>query len=85
MSYYDVKNCSLDIKDISEKEGIVSGYLSAFGFKDSDGDIIQKGAFTRTIKERGPQSEKPRIKYLLDHRTDKAIGVFQELKEDAKG
>lgn len=85
MSYYSIKNCSLEIKDISEKDGIVSGYLSTFGFKDSDGDIIQKGAFTRTVTERGPQGTKARIKHLLDHKTDKVIGVFQELKEDSQG
>lgn len=84
-NYYNTKVCSLSIKDISEKDGIVSGYFSSFGNQDSDGDIIEHGAFTKTITERGPQSSKPRIKHLLDHYTSKAIGVLQELKEDSKG
>lgn len=83
--YYNTKTCTLEIKDISEKEGIVSGYFSAFGNIDSDGDIIEHGAFTKTLNERGPQSSKPRIKHLLDHMTSKVIGVIQELKEDNKG
>lgn len=85
MKYYATKICSLKIKDISEKEGIVQGYFSAFGNKDSDGDIITKGAFSKTIQERGPNSMKPRIKHLLDHNTSKVIGVLQDLKEDDRG
>jgi phage head maturation protease len=53
--------------DIDASKGIVTGYFAAFNNKDSDGDIIVKGAFAKTIKERGPQSSKPRIKHLLDH------------------
>ena len=83
--YFTTKTCSLQIKDISEKEGIVSGYFSAFGNKDSDGDIIEKGAFNKTVKENGPQSTHPRIKHLLDHNSSKVIGVIQELHEDNKG
>ena len=59
MSYYEVKNYTFKAVDISEKDGIVSGYFSSFGNKDSDGDIIERGAFKKTIKERGPKSTKP--------------------------
>ncbi len=70
--------------DVSLKQGIVSGYLNSFGVKDSDGDIIQQGAYKKSISERGPQGT-ARIKYLLDHDTKKAVGVFQILKEDSFG
>lgn len=85
MAYYQTKNCNLAIKDISESEGIISGYFSSFGNKDSDGDVITKGAFKKTISENGPASQRPRIKHLLDHDTTKVIGVIQELKEDDRG
>jgi len=85
MNYYQEKNCNLQIKDISEGDGIISGYFASFGNKDSDGDIITKGAFKKTISENGPQSHHPRIKHLLDHDTTKVIGVIQELKEDDRG
>ena len=42
-----------ELKDIDEKSGIVKGYGSIFGNIDSDGDIISKGAYTKTIKENG--------------------------------
>lgn len=66
------------------KEGIVTGYFSSFGTKDSDGDIIHKGAFSKTIQEWGPSGRK-RIKHLLDHDTSKVVGVIQKLEEDNTG
>lgn len=73
---------ALELKDADE--GIVSGYLSAFGNIDSDGDMIMPGAFERTIREWGPQGRK-RIKHFLDHDNTKSVGVFTVLKEDDYG
>jgi len=85
VNLYCYKSIPLKVKDIDAKQGIVSGYFSAFGMPDSDGDIIKKGAYAKTIQERGPKSSQPRIKHLLDHDTTKAIGVIQELTEDDYG
>lgn len=73
------------IKDLDAKQGIVTGYGAHFGTLDADNDIIMPGAFSKTIQEQGPASKLPRIKYLLDHNTNKALGVFTELKEDTTG
>lgn len=73
------------VKDADVKLGIVTGYLASFNNLDSDNDIILPGAFLKTITELGPTSSRPRIKYLIDHDTNKAIGVFTVLKEDAQG
>ena len=40
-----------EISDIDDKLGIVKGYGSVFGNVDSDNDIVQKGAYSRTIKK----------------------------------
>lgn len=72
-------------KDVDVKQGIVSGYFAHFGSKDSDGDIIVKGAFSKTIRENGPESKHPRIKHLLDHNKKNAIATIQVLKEDDYG
>ena len=69
-----------ELKDVDEKLGIVSGYGSIFGNIDSDNDIIQKGAYTRTIKNNGN-----RVKYLYQHDISKPIGKMRELYEDEKG
>lgn len=79
-----VKGINSSFKDADVKQGIVTGYLSHFDSKDSDGDVITKGAYTKTISERGPKANNL-IKYLLDHKKDHAIGVFTELKEDNTG
>lgn len=74
----------IEIKDADSKKGIVAGYLANFGSKDNDGDIIEPGAFTKSIAENGPEG-KGFIKYLLDHNTKNAVGVFTSLKEDNTG
>jgi HK97 family phage prohead protease len=81
----EIKVNELGFKDIDSKQGIVIGYFSSFGNKDSDGDIIVKGAYAKTIQERGPKSAKPRIKHLLDHSRYNTVAVIQDLQEDEKG
>lgn len=80
----ELKAIAENFKDVDVKQGIVTGYLAHFGSKDGDGDVIMPGSFTKSIQENGPMGTK-RIKYLLDHKTDNAVGVFQELKEDETG
>jgi HK97 family phage prohead protease len=81
---YNYKHQSLEVKDIDQKQGIVSGYFSAFGMVDSDGDIIMPGAFKRSIQDWGPEA-KGRIKHLLNHDPSKPLGKIMELKEDGYG
>jgi uncharacterized protein len=68
------------IGDIDEKAGIVKGYGSIFGNRDSDDDVIERGAYTKTIKENGS-----RVRYLWQHDITKPIGKMTELYEDEKG
>lgn len=75
----------VEIKDIDGKKGIVAGYFANFNSLDSDGDIIVPGAFSKTIKENGPESQKPRIKHLLNHDITQPLGVIISLKEDTVG
>src|SRR5574343_106347 len=77
------KNNGLKVKDIDEQGRKVLIYVSGFDNVDSDGDVIVKGAFTKTISERGPQSLKPRIKHLRDHWD--LVGKPVEMSEDNKG
>lgn len=82
---YEFKSVDMSFKDIDTSKGIVVGYFSCFNTKDADGDIILPGAYTKSIKERGPKSAKPRIKHLLDHDKKKAVAVIQDLMEDEVG
>ncbi len=74
------KNLNQGIADVDVKKGIVTGYFSSFDNMDSDGDVIRKGAFTKTIKENFQ-----RVRHLLDHDATKAVGKILMLQEDAKG
>ena len=74
------KNLSQGIADVDVKKGIVTGYFSSFDNMDSDGDVIRKGAFTKTINENFA-----RVRHLLDHDATKAVGKIQLLQEDQKG
>jgi HK97 family phage prohead protease len=78
------KGLNQGFTDSDMKQGIVSGYFAVFGNKDLDGDVIEAGAFTKTVMERGPQG-KQLIKYLLDHDKNKVVAKITNLYEDNKG
>tara|TARA_B100000900_G_scaffold414291_1_gene440547 strand:+ start:370 stop:1059 length:690 start_codon:yes stop_codon:yes gene_type:complete len=69
-----------ELIDADEKAGIIKGYGSYFGNKDSDNDVIMKGAYKKTIEENGY-----RVKYLYQHDMNQPIGKMNELYEDEKG
>jgi uncharacterized protein len=69
-----------ELIDADEKAGIIKGYGSYFGNKDSDNDVIIKGAYKKTIAENGE-----RVKYLYQHDMNQPIGKMTELYEDDKG
>lgn len=85
--YKDTATLTSDMsfKDVDGKKGIVTGYFAAFDNVDSDGDIIRKGAFEKTIRSQGPRSSTPRIKHLMNHNTSLPLGLLTELKEDTRG
>jgi uncharacterized protein len=73
------------IKDVDTVKGIVTGYFSIFGNKDSDGDIVMPGAYRKTLRENGPESAKPRILHLYMHDPYRPLAKPKVLKEDKKG
>tara|TARA_R110001592_G_scaffold133073_2_gene348215 strand:+ start:2933 stop:3592 length:660 start_codon:yes stop_codon:yes gene_type:complete len=66
--------------DMDDEKGIIKGYASMFNNKDSDGDIITKGAYAKTLQE---NSE--RIAFLYQHNMNQPIGKPLSMKEDEKG
>ena len=62
-------------------KGIFTGYGSIFGNEDQGNDIMQKGAFTKSLDRRPPS----KVKMLYQHKTDEPIGVFTDMYEDSKG
>lgn len=78
-----------EMKSEVNEEGVFEGYGSTFdGKKDSPrpewwGDIVEKGAFTNTIKKGGRNGTG--ILMLFNHDRDKEHGVWLDLHEDEKG
>ena len=82
---YQTKGAA-EIKDISSDKRQVAVYLAKFDNIDSDNDMIKKGAFTKSIQERGPDSPSNRkIAFLRWHDWEKPIGKFLTLEEDDFG
>lgn len=85
MNAFQTKGIPAQVKDIDRANGIVTGYFSRFGDVDSDGDMIMPGAFTKSIMENGPESQKQRIVHLYQHDVSKPLGKPYMLKEDDYG
>jgi len=71
---------------LSEEDRTIKGYLAVFGNKDLDGEMFIRGAFAKSIKERGPESNaKAKIALLWQHEIDEPLGQFTKLTEDEYG
>lgn len=73
-------NCGFEIKAASDT-GVFEGFASIFGEKDLGGDVVEYGAFSRTLKGRPAGA----IKMLADHDPRARIGVWESIEEDEKG
>ncbi|HEY8064657.1 MAG TPA: HK97 family phage prohead protease [Methylosinus sp.] len=62
-------------------DGTFEGYASLFGVRDTCGDIVERGAFSASLRRSGAAG----VKMLWQHRGDEPIGVWAEIAEDARG
>ena len=67
--------------DTVGEDGTFSGYASLFGRVDLGNDRVVRGAFAKSIRDRGAAG----IRMLFQHNPDKPIGVWQEVREDGRG
>ena len=74
----ETKDFDFQINVIEESTGVITGYGSVFGNVDSWGDVVEKGAFLRTIEQR-------KIPILWQHNSDEPIGLWDEISEDDYG
>lgn len=77
----EYKSLTFSTEEYDEEQGIFSGYGAVCGNVDSGGDIIEPGAFTKTIAEGWE-----RVKILALHNDcTLPIGKPLELREDSNG
>lgn len=63
---------------------IVEGYAVIWGQRNSHGEKVVKGAYSKSITENGPESKASyQIKFRDEH--GRACGLFEELREDEIG
>lgn len=73
----------LDIKEVGD-DGVIKGLASPFGgAPDSGGDIVQQGAFTKTISQGG--RNKNGIAFLWAHNSNEPLGIWESLVEKTTG
>ena len=75
----EVKSFELEIKD-ADSNGMIRGFASTFGNIDLGMDVVDKGAFKKSIKE-----SKGLWPILADHNPTKQIGWNLRAEEDEKG
>ena len=84
-SDYSIKG-AYELKDLDLQAREVAMYVSDFDSIDSDNDMILRGAFSKSLAERGPQSMSNRqIAFLRHHDWQKQIGLPVKMEEDDKG
>lgn len=74
------KPSTIELKDFDQNKGLVTFYFAAFGNRDSDGDVIEAGAYKKTIEE-----NRARIKHFKNHNPLEVPGVIGRIEEDTKG
>ena len=78
----DKKSFALELKNL-DADGTFEGYAATFGNVDYHGDLIEKGAFKRTLDHM--RQGKKALPILWQHRIDEPIGRAEELREDDHG
>lgn len=83
MRQFNTKAIDAAVMDADQQTRTVKVAFSQMGSVDRDNDIINSGAFTKTIKERGPKGSN-QIWHLVDHNASlkSAIGKPSELYEE---
>lgn len=76
------KDFPLHVKDVSE-DGTFEGYGSIFGNADSYGEVVEPGAFAKSLAKHAKEKTSPLM--LWQHNWEHPIGVWDHLEEDRKG
>ncbi len=70
--------------DLAVTDGcVIEGYASLFGDQDRGGDIVEKGAYAKSLARL--RAEGRQVKMLWQHDPAQPIGVWDEVREDDRG
>jgi len=71
----------IPLSAVETGEGSFAGYASLFGVADSQGDVVQPGAFAGALAARGAS----RIAMLYQHDVARPVGSWISMREDGQG
>jgi HK97 family phage prohead protease len=72
------KALPLELKREPDNDGIFEGYASVFGVVDQGMDVVERGAFRKSLGSR-------KVKMLWQHDMSQPIGVWDTIQEDERG
>ena len=72
------KSVALTLKKEPDQDGVFEGYASVFGVVDQGMDVVERGAFRKSLGSR-------KVKMLWQHDMAQPIGVWDEIYEDERG
>lgn len=78
----ETRSFAFQIKAVSD-DGTVEGYGSVFGVKDTYSDVVAAGAFAKSLAAHKSEGSMPAM--LWQHDSDRPIGIWTEMAEDAMG
>ena len=67
----------------ADQPGVFSGYASLFEIADSQGDMVERGAFRASLEAWRTKGRRPAM--LWQHDPNEPIGLWTHLEEDAAG
>lgn len=76
----EIKLAAADLSQVDD-QGVFAGYASLFGVSDLGNDVVERGAFAKTLA-RGPAHP---IRMLFQHDPSDVIGAWTHLEEDEHG
>lgn len=79
----EIKSTRWEVKNADSKTGRVEGYASVFGVVDQGGDVIEKGAFAKSIAEYEKRGTMPLM--LSQHKSTSPTGEWDVMYEDEYG
>lgn len=75
---------AIETKFSSDSRGELSGYASTFaGAPDAAGDVIQSGAFAKSLAEHAAAGTRPLM--LWQHNHERPVGTWDAIAEDVRG
>lgn len=79
----ETKFCNAEAPVTVHDGHVVEGYASLFGLTDQGGDTVAPGAYGQSLERL--RARGGRVKMLWQHDPAQPIGVWDEVREDARG